>query len=43
LKQDTGKSAFEFLNEKPKDNLKVVSKETFEVMSTYLKSINNEE
>lgn len=43
LKQDAGKTAFEFLNEKPKDNLKVVSKETFEVMSTYLKSINNEE
>jgi cobalt-zinc-cadmium efflux system membrane fusion protein len=42
LKQDSGKTAFEYLNEKPKDKLTVVSKETFEVLSTYLKSMNNE-
>lgn len=43
LKQDTGKMAFEFINEKPSNNSRVVSKETFEVLSTYLKSAVNEE
>jgi cobalt-zinc-cadmium efflux system membrane fusion protein len=43
LKQNDGKTAFEYLNQKPKESAKIVSKETFEVLSTYLKTISNEE
>ena len=43
LKQNDGKTAFEYLNQKPKESAKIVSKETFEVLSTYLRTITNEE
>ncbi len=43
LKQDNGRTAFEYINEKPTASSKIVSKETFEVLSTYLKSTTNEE
>jgi hypothetical protein len=43
LKQDSGMTAFEYDSKKPSGNQQVVIKETFEVLSTFLKINQNEE
>jgi len=43
LKQDTGKTAFEYLVKKPVSSFPIVCKETFEVLSIFLKTNSNEE
>ena len=42
LKQDSGRTAFEYFDQKLGTNYPIVCKETFEVLSTFLKSNSNE-
>jgi cobalt-zinc-cadmium efflux system membrane fusion protein len=43
LKQDSGRTAFEYIDQKLGANYPIVCKETFEVLSTYLKFNNNDD